>query len=51
MPTSNLVLSTAPSLGYAGLTINIGGDKAHGPLSDVAKARARRSTSRSTAPR
>src|SRR5215472_17168627 len=35
----SLVLVTAPSLGYQGITINIGGDKAHGPLSMWAKAR------------
>jgi peptide/nickel transport system substrate-binding protein len=35
----NLVLVTAPSLGYQGITINIGGDKAGGALSKSAKAR------------
>src|SRR5947208_4227383 len=35
----NLVLSTALSLGYQGLTINIGADKAGGPLSKSAKVR------------
>jgi len=35
----NLVLVTAPSLGYQGITLNIGGDNAHGPLSMWAKAR------------
>jgi peptide/nickel transport system substrate-binding protein len=34
-----LVLSTAPELGYQGLTINIGNDKAKGPLSQSAKVR------------
>ncbi|KJC33361.1 ABC transporter substrate-binding protein [Bradyrhizobium sp. LTSP857] len=34
-----LVLSTAPELGYLGLTINIGNDKAKGPLSQSAKVR------------
>src|SRR6516162_4708984 len=36
---SNIVLSTSPSLGYQGLTINIGNDKAKGPLSQSAKVR------------
>ena len=36
---SRLVLSTAPELGYQGLTINIGNDKAKGPLSQSAKVR------------
>lgn len=36
---SRLVLSTAPELGYYGLTINIGNDKAKGPLSQSAKVR------------
>src|SRR5438105_14379333 len=35
----NLVLSTALSLGYQGLTVNIGGDKAGGPLSKSVKVR------------
>jgi peptide/nickel transport system substrate-binding protein len=35
----NLVLSSALSLGYIGLTINIGGDKAGGALSKSAKVR------------
>lgn len=34
-----LVLSTAPELGYLGMTINIGNDKAKGPLSQSAKVR------------
>ena len=34
-----LVLSTAPELGYQGLTINIGNDKTKGPLSQSAKVR------------
>ncbi|MBW7970803.1 ABC transporter substrate-binding protein [Bradyrhizobium sp. BR 10289] len=34
-----LVLSTAPELGYQGLTINIANDKAKGPLSQSAKVR------------
>jgi peptide/nickel transport system substrate-binding protein len=34
-----LVLSTAPELGYQGLTINIGNDKSKGPLSQSAKVR------------
>ncbi|MBB4372075.1 peptide/nickel transport system substrate-binding protein [Bradyrhizobium sp. cir1] len=34
-----LVLSTAPELGYQGMTINIGNDKAKGPLSQSAKVR------------
>ncbi|MGX1321008.1 peptide/nickel transport system substrate-binding protein [Bradyrhizobium sp. USDA 377] len=34
-----LVLSTAAELGYQGLTINIGNDKAKGPLSQSAKVR------------
>jgi peptide/nickel transport system substrate-binding protein len=34
-----LVLSTAPELGYLGLTINIANDKAKGPLSQSAKVR------------
>jgi peptide/nickel transport system substrate-binding protein len=34
-----LVLSTAPELGYLGLTVNIGNDKAKGPLSQSAKVR------------
>src|SRR3982751_4268492 len=36
---SRLVLSTAPELGYLGLTLNIGNDKAKGPLSQSAKVR------------
>ncbi|MGY4291112.1 peptide/nickel transport system substrate-binding protein [Bradyrhizobium sp. LM2.7] len=36
---SRLVLSTAPELGYYGLTVNIGNDKAKGPLSQSAKVR------------
>ncbi|MCK1746282.1 ABC transporter substrate-binding protein [Bradyrhizobium sp. 139] len=36
---SRLVLSTAPELGYLGLTVNIGNDKAKGPLSQSAKVR------------
>jgi peptide/nickel transport system substrate-binding protein len=36
---SNLVLSTAPELGYLGLTINIANDKAKGALSQSAKVR------------
>src|SRR5947209_13162530 len=36
---SRLKLSTAPELGYFGLTINIGNDKAKGPLSQSAKVR------------
>ncbi len=35
----NLVLATAPSLGYLGLTINIANDKNKGPLSQSAKVR------------
>jgi peptide/nickel transport system substrate-binding protein len=35
----NLVLVTALALGYQGLTLNIGGEKASGPLSMWAKAR------------
>ena len=35
----NLVLSTAPSLGYMGLTINIANDKNKGPLSQSDKVR------------
>jgi peptide/nickel transport system substrate-binding protein len=35
----NLVLSTALSLGYQGITINVGGDKAGGALSKSAKVR------------
>src|SRR6516165_7293319 len=34
-----LVLSTAPELGYVGLTLNIGKDAAKGPLSQSAKVR------------
>jgi peptide/nickel transport system substrate-binding protein len=34
-----LVLSTAPELGYQGLTINIANDKTKGPLSQSAKVR------------
>ncbi|WP_128924463.1 ABC transporter substrate-binding protein [Bradyrhizobium guangxiense] len=34
-----LVLTTAPELGYQGLTINIANDKAKGPLSQSAKVR------------
>jgi peptide/nickel transport system substrate-binding protein len=34
-----LVLSTAPELGYLGLTVNIANDKAKGPLSQSAKVR------------
>src|SRR3954467_8859065 len=34
-----LVLSTAPELGYQGVTLNIGKDKAKGPLSQSAKVR------------
>ncbi|MBR1202106.1 MULTISPECIES: ABC transporter substrate-binding protein [unclassified Bradyrhizobium] len=34
-----LVLSTAPELGYLGLTINIGNDKSKGPLSQSEKVR------------
>jgi peptide/nickel transport system substrate-binding protein len=34
-----LVLSTAPEIGYQGLTINIGNDKSKGPLSQSAKVR------------
>jgi peptide/nickel transport system substrate-binding protein len=34
-----LLLSTAPELGYLGLTVNIGNDKAKGPLSQSAKVR------------
>lgn len=34
-----LVLSTAPELGYLGLTINIANDKAKGPLSQSVKVR------------
>ena len=36
---SNLVLSTAPGLGYVGLTININNDKNKGPLSQSEKVR------------
>jgi peptide/nickel transport system substrate-binding protein len=36
---SRLVLSTAPELGYLGLTVNIGNDKSKGPLSQSAKVR------------
>jgi len=36
---SNLVLSTAPELGYLGLTININNDKSKGALSQSAKVR------------
>ena len=36
---SRLVLSTAPELGYLGLTVNIGNDKNKGPLSQSAKVR------------
>lgn len=36
---SRLVLSTAPELGYLGLTVNLGNDKAKGPLSQSAKVR------------
>lgn len=36
---SRLVLSTASELGYLGLTVNIGNDKAKGPLSQSAKVR------------
>ena len=36
---SKLVLSTAPELGYLGLTVNIGNDKTKGPLSQSAKVR------------
>jgi peptide/nickel transport system substrate-binding protein len=36
---SRLVLSTAPELGYLGLTVNIGNDKTKGPLSQSAKVR------------
>ncbi|TYO68104.1 ABC transporter substrate-binding protein [Bradyrhizobium hipponense] len=36
---SRLVLSTAPELGYYGLTVNIGNDKTKGPLSQSAKVR------------
>ena len=35
----NLVLSSALSLGYIGITLNIGGDKAGGPLSKSVKVR------------
>ncbi|MGC2776448.1 MAG: ABC transporter substrate-binding protein [Bradyrhizobium sp.] len=35
----NLVLATAPELGYLGLTINVGRDKAKGPLSQSEKVR------------
>ncbi|UFZ06943.1 ABC transporter substrate-binding protein [Bradyrhizobium ontarionense] len=35
----NLVLATAPELGYLGLTINVGRDKAKGPLSQSDKVR------------
>src|ERR1700761_4355380 len=35
----NLVLSTAPDLGYMGLTINIANDKKKGPLSQSEKVR------------
>src|SRR5512140_750628 len=34
---SRLVLSTAPELGYLGLTVNVGNDKSKGPLSQSAK--------------
>ncbi|MBR0968421.1 ABC transporter substrate-binding protein [Bradyrhizobium diazoefficiens] len=34
-----LVLSTAPELGYLGLTVNIANDKSKGPLSQSAKVR------------
>jgi peptide/nickel transport system substrate-binding protein len=36
---SRLMLSTAPELGYLGLTVNIGNDKTKGPLSQSAKVR------------
>ena len=36
---SRLVLSTAPELGYLGMTVNIGNDKNKGPLSQSAKVR------------
>jgi peptide/nickel transport system substrate-binding protein len=36
---SNLTLSTAIELGYQGITLNIGHDKAKGPLSQSAKVR------------
>src|SRR6201999_1519910 len=36
---SNLVLSTAPELGYLGLTVNIANDKNKGPLSQSEKVR------------
>lgn len=36
---SRLVLSTAPELGYLGLTVNVGNDKTKGPLSQSAKVR------------
>ncbi|MBV8926055.1 MAG: ABC transporter substrate-binding protein [Bradyrhizobium sp.] len=36
---ANLVLSTAPDIGYYGLTINIGNDKSKGPLSQSEKVR------------
>src|SRR5436190_7443903 len=36
---SRLVLSTAPELGYLGLTVNLGNDKAKGPLSQSEKVR------------
>src|ERR1700754_3759174 len=36
---SRLVLSTAPELGYLGLTINIANDKSKGPLSQSEKVR------------
>ncbi|BAL78341.1 ABC transporter substrate-binding protein [Bradyrhizobium cosmicum] len=36
---SRLVLSTAPELGYLGLTVNVGNDKSKGPLSQSAKVR------------
>ncbi|WP_339027727.1 ABC transporter substrate-binding protein [Bradyrhizobium symbiodeficiens] len=36
---SRLVLSTAPELGYLGLTVSIGNDKSKGPLSQSAKVR------------
>jgi peptide/nickel transport system substrate-binding protein len=36
---SRLVLSTAPELGYLGLTVNVGNDKNKGPLSQSAKVR------------
>lgn len=36
---SNLKLSTAPELGYMGITLNVARDKAKGPLSQSAKVR------------